>query len=99
MDDFEDLNKSQTAKEVVKELIPNVKTDPKLKPSKFIKKYWAKYQDNFPSNQNINGKVFEELIAIALIRAGIMPFYMPALQGLNKSFPRSHRPTFLLDFE
>lgn len=88
MDDFEDLDKTQdeelhgeerqTAKEVVKELIPDIRTEPKLKPSEFIKKYWAKYQDNFPSNQNINGKVFEELIAIALIRAGIMPFYMQA---------------------
>ncbi len=78
MDDFEDLDKSQTAKEVVKELIPDIKIDPNFKPSEFIKKYWAKYQDNFPSNQNINGKVFEELIAITLIRAGIMPFYMQA---------------------
>lgn len=88
MDDFEDLDKTQdeklhgeerqTAKEVVKELITDIKADPKLKPSEFIKKYWAKYQDNFPSNQNINGKVFEELIAITLIRAGIMPFYMQA---------------------
>ncbi|MEK7571431.1 MAG: hypothetical protein AAB553_04085 [Patescibacteria group bacterium] len=68
----------QTAKQVIKKLLPDIRSDSKLKPHEFIKKYWKNYQSNFQSNQNINGKVLEELIAITLIRKNILPFYMQA---------------------
>jgi hypothetical protein len=68
----------QTAKEIIRELIPDIKADSTLTASSFIKKYWHHYQTKHSSNQNINGKVFEELIAITLIRNNILPFYMQA---------------------
>lgn len=66
------------AKLTVKQVVPDITAEPDLKPHEFIKKYWAVYQSTFQSNQNINGKVFEELIAIALIRHEILPFYLQA---------------------
>lgn len=66
------------AKQVFKQVVPDITVDAELKPSEFIKKYWEKYQQSFTSNQNINGKVFEELIAVTLVREKIMPFYMQA---------------------
>lgn len=68
----------QTARAVMKSVVPDITADAKLPPSGFIKKYWTIYQENFESNQNINGKVFEELISICLIRQGVLPFYMQA---------------------
>ncbi|RJQ25456.1 hypothetical protein C4577_05540 [Candidatus Parcubacteria bacterium] len=66
------------AKHVFKQVLPDITKDRSLPSSKFIKKYWNQYQKKFTSNQNINGKVFENLIATTLIREKIMPFYMQA---------------------
>lgn len=71
-------NLSPGAREIVKDLVNDLSSDSSLKPSGFIRKYWQKYQASYPSSQNINGKVFEELICIALIKEQIFPFYMQA---------------------
>lgn len=68
----------QTAIQIAKELVVDIKANPSLKPHQFIKKYWDIYKSNYQSNQNLNGKVFEELIARALIREDILPFYIQA---------------------
>lgn len=47
-------------------------------PSAFVRNIWQNYQASYPSDNNLNGKVFEEIIAIALIQSGVMPFYMQA---------------------
>lgn len=67
-----------TAKQVTKKLVPDIFADKDLVPSAFIDKYWKLYESNFASNNNINGKVFEALIAITLVRKNILPFYMQA---------------------
>lgn len=66
------------AKQVFKKILPDITTDSNLSQHEFIKKYWREYKDKFESNQNINGKVFEDLIAATLIRENIMPFYIQA---------------------
>jgi hypothetical protein len=63
---------------IIQAMISNIQVDPNLSPSEFIEKYWTKYKDNYPSNNNLNGKIFEELIAITLVRSQILPFYMQA---------------------
>lgn len=68
----------QKAKIVICEIMKDFDEDRSLKPSEFIHNYWNLYKEKFESNQSINGKVFEELIAICLIREGIIPFYMQA---------------------
>lgn len=67
-----------SGRQIIKQIIPNVLIYPNIKPSEFIKKYWALYLESFTSNNNLNGKVFEEIIAITLIREKIFPFYMQA---------------------
>lgn len=46
-----------------------------LSPSEFIAKYWAHYKQSYPNNNSINGTIFENLIIIALARAGIKNIY------------------------
>jgi len=51
-------------------------------PSEFVSEIWKKYESSYSStamNQNnINGKVFEEIIALCLVKMDLMPFYMQA---------------------
>lgn len=72
------LDLKVSAKQIFKQFLPDITADRVLLPSQFIKKNWNIYKNNFSSNQNINGKVFENLIAAALVREGIMPFYVQA---------------------
>lgn len=46
--------------------------------SQIISELWSSYQELYPSNNNLNGAVFEELIGYVLTLAGCMPFYMQA---------------------
>jgi hypothetical protein len=51
------------------------------KPSEYVEKYWSAYvksQINQPSNPNINGKVFEYILATLFIREGLVPFFLSA---------------------
>lgn len=54
----------------------------KFVPSEFVADIWQKFENTYSSkamNQNnINGKVFEEIIALCLVKSGLMPFYMQA---------------------
>lgn len=48
------------------------------KPSEYINFCWNKYQ-NYPNrNSNLNGKIFEYILASLCIREGILPIYMSA---------------------
>lgn len=64
--------------QIIHALIPDILAEPDLLPSQFIHKYWQLYQAQYASNRNLNGSVFEELIAITLVRKGITPFHMQA---------------------
>lgn len=50
-------------------------------PSEYVNKYWSKYEvfckDKIVNN-NINGKIFEYILATLLVRESILPFYMGA---------------------
>lgn len=46
-----------------------------LTPSEFIKTYWNLYLRGYPSNNSTNGTIFENLIIVALARAGITNIY------------------------
>lgn len=71
------MKTSQTER-IIRALITDIHSDIHLSESEFMKKYWGKYQSEYPSINSLNGTVFEELIAISLVRKGIMPFYMQA---------------------
>jgi hypothetical protein len=46
--------------------------------SEFVSEIWKMYSATHKSDNNINGKVFEEIIAMALVKSDLMPFYMQA---------------------
>src|SRR5262245_1189668 len=67
-----------TAKLVLSEMLPSLLAEPHLTPSEFAAKGWATYKSAYAGNPNLNGRVFEELIAVSLARAGITPIYTQA---------------------
>jgi hypothetical protein len=59
--------------------VPNVHAEAQQSSSEFIKHHWEAFEKRFGTNNvGINGKVFEELIALTLVRAEIFPFYLQA---------------------
>ena len=46
--------------------------------SDYIKHYWESYQKYSMRNNNLNGKIFEYMLATLLYREGIKPFYLEA---------------------
>lgn len=48
------------------------------KPSDYIKLFWDKYESYPQRNSNLNGKMFEYILASLCIRENILPLYMSA---------------------
>ena len=48
------------------------------KPSEYIKHFWDKYESQNDRNSNLNGKMFEYILASLCIREGILPIYLSA---------------------
>jgi len=67
-----------STKQIIKAIVPSISVDKQLKANQFLCKYWKIYTQNYKSNNSINGRVFESLVAITLIRENIFPFYMQA---------------------
>lgn len=59
-------------------LFPNFMEVQYNKPSDYIKRFWVKYEDQPDRNSNLNGKMFEYILASLCIREGILPLYMSA---------------------
>ena len=47
-------------------------------PSQFIEAGYERYEENYPSNPSINGKIFEYFICEVLVQERIVPFYFQA---------------------
>lgn len=48
------------------------------KPSEYISIYWQAFQKLPGSNNNLNGRIFEYILATLFVREGIMPLYLSA---------------------
>lgn len=48
------------------------------KPSEYISSFWNKYEAQTNRNSNLNGKMFEYILASLCIREDILPLYMSA---------------------
>lgn len=48
------------------------------KPSEYVSIYWNKFQQHPESNNNLNGKIFEYILATLFVREDILPLYMSA---------------------
>jgi hypothetical protein len=48
------------------------------KPSDYISTYWEAFQKHPKGNNNLNGKIFEYILATLCVRENILPLYMSA---------------------
>lgn len=60
---------------ITRELLNKYPLNSKLSPSEFIKEYWKHYTEDYKTNNSTNGTIFENLVIIALARAGIENIY------------------------
>jgi len=51
---------------------------PQMAPSEYVKMYWEAYLSTGNQTQNVNGKVFEYIIATLLYREKLLPLYIQA---------------------
>lgn len=72
------IGKSNKAELVFDDLFPNFLEVEYEKPSQYIQKYWNAYLQYPIKNSNLNGKLFEYILATLCVREGILPIYMSA---------------------
>lgn len=66
------------AGKVFEELFPNFMEVKYDTPSQYVKTFWNEYQKITNTNSNLNGKIFEYILATLCIRENILPLYMSA---------------------
>lgn len=59
-------------------LFPNFMEVEYARPSEYVRTYWKRYQKLLDANSNLNGKVFEYILATLCIRENILPLYLSA---------------------
>lgn len=57
---------------ITREMMTHVVIPDGAKPSEFVSICWKWYQENYPSNKSINGTILENIVELALRRAGIV---------------------------
>jgi len=72
------IGKDNKAELIFDSLFPNFLEVKYSKPSEYIKKYWEAYCNNPERNSNLNGKIFEYVLATLCVRENIIPIYMSA---------------------
>lgn len=72
------IGRDNKAEQVFDSLLPNFLEVEYNKPSEYIQKYWVEYSKHPERNNNLNGKVFEYILATLCVREGILPIYMSA---------------------
>ena len=59
-------------------MFPNFLTVKYKKPSDYLSIYWDAFQKHPDGNNNLNGKIFEYILATLFVRENILPLYMSA---------------------
>ena len=72
------IGKENKAELIFDSLFPNFLEVKYSKPSEYIKKYWNAYCKTPKRNANLNGKIFEYILATLCVREDIIPIYMSA---------------------
>ena len=68
-------NKADT---VFEQLLPSFLEVKYEKPSEYIQIYWEAYKNHPKKNNNLNGKIFEYILATLFVRENILPLYLSA---------------------
>ena len=72
------IGDSTKAGNIFEKLFPDFMQVEYSKPSEYVKMFWDKYENQSERNANLNGKVFEYILASLCIRENILPLYMSA---------------------
>lgn len=72
------VGKDKKAEVIFDSLFPSFMTVRYEKPSDFVKIYWQRYKEHPKGNNNLNGKIFEYILATLFVRENILPLYMSA---------------------
>jgi len=72
------VGKDNKAEIVFDSLFPNFMKIKYTKPSDYISIYWEAFQKHPEGNNNLNGKIFEYILATLFVRENILPLYMSA---------------------
>lgn len=72
------IGNNTKAGNIFEKLFPDFMDFEYEKPSEYVKHFWEKYESLEDRNPNLNGKIFEYILASVCIREGILPFYLGA---------------------
>ena len=72
------VGKDNKAEVVFDSLFPSFMTVKYKKPSDYITTYWEAFQKHPEGNNNLNGKIFEYILATLFVREGLLPLYLSA---------------------
>jgi hypothetical protein len=59
-------------------LFPDFRKVEYEKPSEYVRKYWEKYSELTEVSNNLNGEIFECILATLCVRENILPLYLSA---------------------
>jgi hypothetical protein len=63
---------------IFEQIIPDFWSITYQTPSDYVSQCWSKYQASPNTNNNLNGKIFEYILATLCVREGILPLYLSA---------------------
>jgi hypothetical protein len=66
------------AGDIFETIIPDFRKIEYEKPSEYIKICWDRYLTYTDKNNNLNGKIFEYILATLCVREGLLPLYLSA---------------------
>jgi hypothetical protein len=69
------IKKDGKSAKIFAEICPDIFAERELSPAQFVNRLWAAYTSYYPSNNSVNGNIFEFIIAAVLLREGIKPFH------------------------
>lgn len=72
------IGRDNKAELIFDSLFPNFLLVEYEKPSDYVRKYWEAYSTHPERNNNLNGKMFEYILATLCVRENILPIYMSA---------------------
>jgi hypothetical protein len=72
------LGKDNKAELVFDTLFPDFMNVKYSLPSEYVKIYWEAYKYRDELNSNLNGRIFEFILATLFVREGILPLYLSA---------------------
>lgn len=72
------VGKNNKAEIVFDSLFPSFLEVEYEKPSDYVTKYWNAFKEHPSGNNNLNGKIFEYILATLFVRENILPLYLSA---------------------